>query len=442
MTAVILLFLLLPSTGFSQVASDVDPSLGALPQDDLCLDDLRDCDLSLKQLRAQTMLSVDKTPNMINSSCKVLGCDTPTLTNQTCQCNSKCTSSGNCCPDYLEHCSKVSSTSHPASSNLPYGHSSKSKAYPSYPGFTLWLVEEFDQPIDLQSDPIWTWSDGGLKEGQVRFVKEQIKFEDGKLKIEVARNHGSQQPCSHAQSELVLPKPLVGGEIRTRYNMFRYGRYETRMKAPTVQPNNPQVDGNFVATMFVFRDASFKHWREIDLEVTGRGPGAISSNVISGEHASRWRADMEETDYPIDYNHMNVRSEFHDYAFEWLPGVVSWYVDGKKIREKHNDRLPVPSLSAKIMMNLWIYRPVQPFVPFGGKHLEADRFPMQSEYEWFRFYKWDGDKQYPPSDMSPKSISADDMYLTGNNPCDGIPQTGDVIKDGKILKACHATCGA
>ena len=34
--------------------------------------------------------------------------------------------------------------------------------------------EEFNSPIDLDSDPIWTWSDGGLYEGAVRFVKEQI----------------------------------------------------------------------------------------------------------------------------------------------------------------------------------------------------------------------------------------------------------------------------
>ena len=26
---------------------------------------------------------------------------------------------------------------------------------------------------------------------------------------------------------------------------------------------------NFIATMFIFRDAKFRHWREIDIEVTG-----------------------------------------------------------------------------------------------------------------------------------------------------------------------------
>eukprot|EP00930_Biecheleria_cincta_P051628 TRINITY_DN3683_c0_g1_i1.p1 TRINITY_DN3683_c0_g1~~TRINITY_DN3683_c0_g1_i1.p1 ORF type:complete len:253 (-),score=27.01 TRINITY_DN3683_c0_g1_i1:621-1379(-) len=144
--------------------------------------------------------------------------------------------------------------------HLPYGHPS-SKHYPRYPGFTLWLVEDFDRPIDLDNDPIWTWSDGGLKEGQVRFTKEQIHFSGGKMQIRVQKNTGWQEPCSHAQAEEVPRKPLVSGELRTRYNMFRYGRYEVRMRAPQVQFLKPQVDGNFVASMFVFRAASFHHWR-------------------------------------------------------------------------------------------------------------------------------------------------------------------------------------
>jgi len=321
--------------------------------------------------------------------------------------------------------------------HLPFGHPS-SKHYPRYPGFTLWLVEDFDRPLDLDNDPIWTWSDGGLKEGQVRFTKEQIRFRGGKMQIRVQKNTGWQEPCSHAQAEKVPRKPLVSGELRTRYNMFRYGRYEVRMRAPQVQFLKPQIDGNFVASMFVFRAASFHHWREVDVEVTGRRPGAISTNVLNADHTSRWHRWIEQTDYPKTYPGINVRSEYHTYAFEWLPGVVRWYIDGRKVREKRNDKLKVPDMSAKVMLNLWIYRKTK--YPFGGFKLKNDRFPMQSEYDWFRFYKWDGDKQYPPADMSSKSLSREDMYLTSNNPCDGIPQIGQVEKHGQHSGACRAKC--
>jgi len=48
-----------------------------------------------------------------------------------------------------------------------------------------------------------------------------------------------------AQVGNVDAKPLVSGEIRARRNMFRYGRYEVRMKAPDVQPGNPDIDGHW-----------------------------------------------------------------------------------------------------------------------------------------------------------------------------------------------------
>ena len=173
------------------------------------------------------------------------------------------------------------------------GHPDPSKTYPSYPGFTLALVEEFDSPLDLDSDPIWTWSDGGLFEGDVRFVKQQIRFEDGKMKISATKNPGySTQACSHAEVGTVDHKPLVSGEFRSRRNIFRYGRYEVRMKAPDVQRGNPDVDGNFVATMFIFRDAKFRHWREIDIEVTGDSPNSVTTNVLRADNTEFWRPQI------------------------------------------------------------------------------------------------------------------------------------------------------
>eukprot|EP00930_Biecheleria_cincta_P025046 TRINITY_DN1786_c0_g1_i7.p1 TRINITY_DN1786_c0_g1~~TRINITY_DN1786_c0_g1_i7.p1 ORF type:complete len:500 (+),score=61.08 TRINITY_DN1786_c0_g1_i7:77-1501(+) len=369
-------------------------------------------------------------------SCKTYLCGT-FAKDRSCQCNDRCTRYKNCCADYVEQCASHESNRMVAPAHLPYGHPSL-KNYPRHNGFTLWLVEDFDQPIDLDNDPIWTWSDGGLKEGQVRFTKEQISFNGGKMQIRVQKNTGSQQPCSHAQTEIVPRKPLVSGELRTRYNMFRYGRYEVRMRAPHVQFLKPQVDGNFVASMFVFRAASFRHWREVDVEVTGRRAGAISTNVLNADHTSRWHRWIEQTDYPKTYPGINVRAEFHTYAFEWLPGVIRWYIDGRKVREKRNDNLKVPEMSAKVMLNLWIYRPTK--YPFGGFELKNDRFPMQSEYDWFRFYRWNGDMHYPPSDMDPKGLSKDDLYLTSNNPCDGIPQVGLVEKNGRQYPACYAKC--
>ena len=126
-------------------------------------------------------------------SCQQYGCPSTYIQSQACQCNSRCKDYNNCCSD-ITSCSAGTPAGSPVggapSPTQISGHPDPSKQYPSYPGFTLALVEEFDSPLDLDSDPIWTWSDGGLFEGDVRFVKQQIRFEDGKMKITATQNPG------------------------------------------------------------------------------------------------------------------------------------------------------------------------------------------------------------------------------------------------------------
>ncbi|CAK9002436.1 3-1 [Durusdinium trenchii] len=358
----------------------------------------------------------------------------------------KCSNYGNCCAD-IASCSKSPSPAAP--------------------------VEEFNAPLDLDSDPIWTWSDGGLYEGAVRFVKEQISFSDGKMKITAKPNPGiSTQECSHAEVGKVAHKPLVSGELRARRNMFRYGRYEVRMKAPDVQPGNPDVNGNFVATMFVFRDAKFHHWREIDIEVTGDRKNSVTwdissdelndlgslgmnqsiflkqspwisetntcnrvqvtTNVLSADNTEWWSPRIAASREA--YVGGNAREDFHTYGFEWLPNKVTWFIDGKVVRTHYGGHPPIPDKSAKIMMNLWIFGPK---ANFGGKEIHNNRYPMTSEYDWFRFYKWDDEPGgYPCIGSDSCCLTQDDRYLDGNNPCDGQPMQGTWKGKG----ACTASC--
>jgi len=311
------------------------------------------------------------------------------------------------------------------------GQLRSSVRYQQYPNFTLRLAEEFEAPIDLDTHQIWTWSDGGLSEGSVRFVKEAITFEGGKMKIQVSENKGVHvQACSHAEHGPVSGKPLISGELRTRHNWFRYGRYETRMKAPEVHAGDPSIDGNYVASMFVFRDGKFKHWREIDVEVIGSGD--VVTNVLNADGSSSWSPGIQVS----GARHLgsSTRSTFHTYAFEWLPDGITWYVDGKAVREhKASQGVQVPDLSGKIIMNLWVFGPS---AGFGGKDIKNNQYPMHSEYEYLRFYSWDGDNQYPCKAMGTSCLSPDDNYMTGNNPCDGVPQVG--LVNG--VQPCRATC--
>eukprot|EP00929_Paragymnodinium_shiwhaense_P064588 TRINITY_DN3237_c0_g1_i1.p1 TRINITY_DN3237_c0_g1~~TRINITY_DN3237_c0_g1_i1.p1 ORF type:complete len:603 (-),score=97.36 TRINITY_DN3237_c0_g1_i1:144-1952(-) len=369
-----------------------------------------------------------------------------------CQCNASCKKYEDCCSDYVKVCAKVhaqsaattTTTLGPTTPAAPvlrnttgplrgvFGHPSAKIRYPRFKGFTLVLAEEFDEPIDLERDPIWTWSDGGLRESAVRFVKEQVLFEDGKMIIEVSnkRPYPEMQSCSMASKEYVPHKPLISGELRSRYNMFRYGRYETRMKAPEVQPGNPDVNGNYIATMFVYRDANAHHWREIDFELTGDRTNSLTLNLLVADGTKNWRPYLQDSRKPW-LKGVNLRKDFHTYAFEWTSSKVTWFFEGKVVRE--GTRLKNPDKSCKIMMNTWIFGPGS---GFGGWEKHNNRYPMRTEYEYFRFYKWNEETEYPCDDMGPSCLTEDDHYLATNNPCDGIEQKG--LLYGR--RVCKATC--
>jgi len=240
------------------------------------------------------------------------------------------------------------------------------------------------------------------------------------------------ESCSHAETAVIPPKALSSGEMRTKHNMFRYGRYEASIRAPEVKPGNTKINGNYVATMFLFRDSKYKHWREIDIEILGNTVDSLHTNVLSADDTGEWNADMgEEGD---DEMGTNLRSHFHTYAIEWLPYRITWFVDGKVVRQKKDGKkIPIPKLATKIMMNLWVF---DERALFGGKDIKNNHYPLHSEYDWFRFYKWDGDTHYPCAGMGTQCLTSDDRYLSSNNPCDGIPNEGTVF--GK--PACKARC--
>lgn len=315
------------------------------------------------------------------------------------------------------------------------GHPDPAVTYPTYPGFTLALVEEFNAPLDLVTDPIWTYSDGGLGEGAVRFKKDAITFDGGLMKITVreeytASSHSYAENSSHYEG-LPADKTLVSGELRTKYNNFRYGRYEARFKAPTPNPDTAKL-GNFIHTLFTFRTPKFQDWREIDIEVTGASTTEITTNVIYGDNKEFWGGDFDEavSTYPTGNGAMAVpatfhaRNDFHTYAFEWTPTQIRWYIDDVLIRVKDpgtpgvDEVAFIPDKSAKIMMNLWVFDGTG----FGGNPLE-NVYPFTAEYDWFRFYKLDTETTYPCS-PTPDCLPAEDKDGSKNNAEDGIPDDG------------------
>jgi hypothetical protein len=322
-------------------------------------------------------------------------------------------------------------------------------SYPKYDGFTLKLVEEFDQPLDLATDPVWTWSDGGLGEGSVRFLKENIVFQDGKMML-VVKKPAQPVPGSLSFAEgtsnnypnMLQPYELSSGEIRTKYNNFRYGKYEFRYKPPqtgSVSATNP---GNYCSASFVFRTPKWQEWREIDIEMTPDQKYAVGRNLIYCDRCIGWDKNIESFNYvPMPSllgsdagtdggsDAGTTETGFHTYGFVWVPDYVAWTVDGKEVlrmppfppraNPAQWPQIQVPQMSAKIIMNVWVFTSSGAF----AGHNPADNvYPFHSEYEWMRFYKWDGEQKYPCSPL-PECLPDEDRDFSKNNPEDGIPAT-------------------
>jgi beta-glucanase (GH16 family) len=288
-------------------------------------------------------------------------------------------------------------------------------------GFTPFLVEEFNQPLDLDHDPWWTWGDGALFEGMTKMVEKNISFENGQMIISVT-NEPQDGAYSFSAADNVAAKPLSSGELRTIYNNFRYGRYEVRMQSP--------VASNFIHTMFAYRAPAYLLWREIDIELQAAPTNTILSNLIyAGPNVRLWSPQIEDstTKYPFGGNGaaafptpFDTTSAFHTYAFEWLPTSIKWYVDGTLVRVKvpgvGKNSLPIPDVSTKIIMNLWVFTSKA----LGGGDPAANVYPIQARYDWFRFYKWSQETFYPCVDM-PTCLPANDLTLAKNNPSDPLP---------------------
>jgi beta-glucanase (GH16 family) len=303
------------------------------------------------------------------------------------------------------------------------GHPKADCTYPVYPGFTLALVEEFDEPIDLVSDPNWTYSDGFGDNRWTRYVKEAITFTGGNAVITATAPPGGVVNTgypTYAECELTPNCPAIvtgtttvkSGELRTKYQNWRYGRFEARMKTPT----NINVTGAF----FTFRNPKWQDWRELTFEITpGNSPTSAGTNIFYGVNAAAaGNTSQRYSAEPVPGLNAGatVYDDFHTYAFENTPARVSWFIDETQVRQETGTGVKLPDMSMKIMFNLWVF----PSSGWGGGDATKNVYPMSMQIDWVRLYKSDGDPVYPCSPL-PGCQPAGDRDYQKNNAEDGLP---------------------
>ena len=221
---------------------------------------------------------------------------------------------------------------------------------PQNPQFTLEWEDHFDE-FDASR---WEKGTHTWKSNLTQFIPENVTFQDGTMRL-------------HLKKQKTAEREFTGAEYRTG-EKFLYGRYVVRAKFPK--------GSGIVTSFFTFRDPAFPKWQEIDVEVLGKDTSHVQFTHHWGNPPrSKYKAETFNLDFTTD-------SDFHEYAFEWIPGQITWYLDGRKTYTAADKN--VPHLPQQIMMNIWINSN-----PKWAGLLDESAMPTYAEYDYVKYYRLD-----------------------------------------------------
>jgi beta-glucanase (GH16 family) len=221
---------------------------------------------------------------------------------------------------------------------------------PPQPGATL--ASLFDE-LDKLDEGLWRLSNGYANGTLFRcgWRKDNAIFSGGRLALRV-----DDERCPGDCSG----RPYASGELQSKHK-YGYGRYEARMKPA-------KLNGAMTGSIFTYND---QPQDEIDIEFIGKNPTIFQTNYFTsgvGQHGS---------DVQLGYD---ATESFPDYAFEWRPSSITWFVDGKPVHREDGSRGALPSAAGTFILNVWPGNTVDGWLG----PLQYSK-PVQAEYEWVRF---------------------------------------------------------
>jgi endo-1,3-1,4-beta-glycanase ExoK len=123
-------------------------------------------------------------------------------------------------------------------------------------------------------------------------------------------------------------------EVRS-VEAFGHGMYEVRMRAPDPSPGT-------VSSFFTFVRPPHD---EITIEFVGKNPKEIQTNYFVNGVSQRGKS------FDLDFD---TTASMNDYAFEWLPDTLRWFVNGHLIHEvKREADKPYPVTPGNIFVSVW-----------------------------------------------------------------------------------------
>ena len=184
------------------------------------------------------------------------------------------------------------------------------------------------------------------------FVDRFETFDRSRWKISHGWSNGNHQDCTWYNGNVKFVKGnvdiVLNNERSAERNYtcseiqsvarFGYGTYEVRMRAAAAP--------GLVSAFFTYAPRS-ERWPgqdEIDFEFLGKDPSSVQLNYFA-EGTGENRHDVALG--------FDASMTVNDYAFEWLPDSIRWYVNGKMVHEVKKTDTKFPKRDSKIVLSIW-----------------------------------------------------------------------------------------
>ncbi len=221
---------------------------------------------------------------------------------------------------------------------------------------------------------------------------------------------------------LCFGKNYKGAEYRTK-EAYVYGRFEARYKPP-------KGDG-FLASFFTYHEITpTTNWNEIDVEILGRYDHDVQ--VTSIGPGQKIRNSHQWVPF-------NTHEDFHNYAFEWTPDYIAWFIDGQEVYRQDQRHIADFKYEQKIMMNIW----PPSWEPWAGR-LDDRALPVFAYYDWVSYASYTPGSGNTGTNNNFTLQWKDDFndwdqnrwdkatHTFGGNNCDFMPENV-VFKDGYLI---------
>jgi len=225
-------------------------------------------------------------------------------------------------------------------------------------GFHNKVLEDKFQNFD---DSTWLILENSFPSNLALFTKTNFRLlKDSGFQLTIVKEKSTQ-------------KDYTAASIVTQKG-HHYGRFEIQMK--------PLKADGIISAFFLHRNDP---WQEIDFEFLGNDTTKALINVYynPGDDGTRYNYGNRGTPILIDLN-FDASQEFHEYAIEWEPHEIRWYIDNKIVHKRANwEPTPIPDCPMQFYVNTWPSRSEE----LVG-NIDDSKLPQSSFVKMIKIYSW------------------------------------------------------